>query len=506
MSHALPTLPKLLALAAAISMTPFAYAADSSVDQQELHDLQQRLLVLERKLEIQQEEADAKVKETPVVFASKKEGFGIRSADGDYTIKFSGVVQAENRTLLDNNVNGLKSEGIIARYVRPTIEGTAGKLIGFKLTTDFNGANSVGDGATTTPLIDAYVDVKPSPYAFVRIGKQQSQVGLERIQSIENLSFTERGLVSDIAPKRDIGVTLFGNAAKKTINYSLGIMDGAADGQDIASVSNGVKEVQARFILSPFKNDYGLLQGLSFGVGGSYGHKNPTSNTASANPTVGAGTTATSVANQSNAVAAYVTPGQNKFFTYNSNVFASGNEGRISPQATYYHNSFGVLAEYIRSNQQLSANSPGIALAATTRTVSNDAYNVQTSYVLTGEDASYTGVKPANPFVVGSTGWGAFEVVARIGQLRVGNDAFRGFVGTGANQTQAANSTALANPYTSAHQANNFAAGLNWYLTKNFKLATDYNETHFEGGAVSAGRLADRATERALFSTATLQF
>ena len=46
------------------------------------------------------------------------------------------------------------------------------------------------------------------------------------------------------------------------------------------------------------------------------------------------------------------------------------------------------------------------------------------SYVLTGEDASFDGVKPAHPFDPKSDNWGAFELVGRMSRLDVDSNAF----------------------------------------------------------------------------------
>jgi len=44
--------------------------------------------------------------------------------------------------------------------------------------------------------------------------------------------------------------------------------------------------------------------------------------------------------------------------------------------------------------------------------------------VLTGEEASYKGVKPKRPFDLKNGAWGAFELAARYSQLHVDGDAF----------------------------------------------------------------------------------
>src|SRR5436190_23634203 len=52
-----------------------------------LEDLDQQLRVLQRKLEIEKEQAVEKAKATPTVVAGR-EGFALRSADGDFQLKF----------------------------------------------------------------------------------------------------------------------------------------------------------------------------------------------------------------------------------------------------------------------------------------------------------------------------------------------------------------------------------------------------------------------------------
>ena len=124
--------------------------------------------------------------------------------------------------------------------------------------------------------------------------------------------------------------------------------------------------------------------------------------------------------------------------------------------------------------------------------IKNDAYSLTTTYVLTGEDASYSGVTPGNNFTLDGDGWGAFEVAARVAQLDVDDDAFTGTV-----------ATRLASPNASASKAKNYGLGLNWYLNKNVKLSANYSDTRFDGGAAAG---ADRDTEKALFTRIQLSY
>ncbi|MES2682669.1 MAG: porin [Pseudomonadota bacterium] len=458
------TLPRrtLISLLAAASLAQLAHA-QSEGGKPGVEELEQRLLVLERKLEIQTEEAAAKAKEAPVVTASDK-GFSLKNAKGDVEIKFSGVGQIDGRYFVDDD--GVFRDGFIARRLRPTVQGNLGKLVSFRFTPEFAG-NGTGDAAS---IVDAYFDLKLDKAASVRAGKQKGLLGLERLQSGGAISLIERGYATELVPNRDLGVSLYGELANSTINYAAGVFNGTADGRDVIQADDGLREFEGRVFFEPFKNDYSAFKGLGFGIAGSTGAKD------------GAG---------NNFVSRYRTPGQNQFFTYNEvGVVASGKHTRYAPQAYFYRNNLGLLAEYVVSEQDLTR-------GGTERSVKNDGYNVVANYVLTGEDASYRGVKPASPYAIGAEGWGAVELVARIGGLSVGDEAFTGV----------AASTRLANPTSQASKAESYGAAINWYLTQNAKLTADYNYTSFEGGGGgTAAAPVDRRDEKAIFTRLTIQY
>ena len=293
----------------------------------------------------------------------------------------------------------------------------------------------------------------------LRVGKQKSAVSIDRLRSGAALPFIERGLANELAPNRDLGVSLNGQLAKNTITYTAGIFNGVADGRDVTGRDDSGKEAQARIFLEPFKNNGdSVLQGLGFGVAGTYGTKKTSS-----------GNTALAGLPQ------YRSSGQENFFTYAAGAVADGKHKRVLPQLSYYIDSFGVVAEYAISDQEVTR-------AAVTESVKNKAYDITATYVLTGEKASYRGVQPSQPFTLNGDGWGAFEVAVRVGELKIDDIAF---------------ASNLADINAAAKKANNYGIGLNWYLNRNVKLSTDYNEKKFEGGA-AGGR--DRETERALFT------
>ncbi|MFY2765361.1 OprO/OprP family phosphate-selective porin [Arenimonas sp. MALMAid1274] len=416
--------------------------------------LDQRLRILERQLEIQQEEAVTRATSTPVVAVGDK-GLSVNTPKGDYEIRFKGLVQADHRAFLGDDAPAF-NDGFLFRRIRPSFEGSLGPLIGFRLTPEF-----AGDSAT---IVDAYVDVKFDPRYTLRVGKLKGPVGLERLQSGGAIALIERGFPTELAPNRDLGAQLQGELAQGRVSYAAGVFNGAPDGRDAPTTDpDGELEFAGRLFFEPWKNDANALSGLGFGLAGSVGDKQ------------GAG---------NSFLPRYRTPGQNVFFNYRATVLADGRHTRISPQAFYYRNAFGLQAEAIRSEQEVAlAGNP-----ASRTELSHDAWQLTGSWVLTGEDAGYRGVvKPSRPYTVGGEGWGAFELVARYGELDVDDDAFGLY----------------ADPNASASRATAWGLGLNWYLNSNLKLVLNHTRASFDGGAAGG---ADREDESTVFTRLQLAF
>lgn len=427
--------------------------------------LDQRLRVLERRMELQAEEAETKAASQPTVSLSSTKGLSIKSpaADG-IELSFKGLVQADGRMFFGDSQNP-QNDTFLLRRVEPTLEGSLGPLLGFRLQ-----AQLAGDTAT---LNDAYVELRLDPRATLRAGKFKAPFGLEQLEPSGSLSAIERGLPTELTPGRDYGVQLQGAFLKGTLNTAFEVSNGTPDGRDgPASNPDNRFDYTARVFWEPFRNDANAWSGLGFGIAASTGD------------TFGSG---------DNALPRYRTPGQVKFFSYRtdaanggSDVFADGGHRRVSPQGYFYRGRFGLLAEYVVSDQEVRlTGGPNDGIR---RRLRNDAAGVTASVVLTGEDASYkNNVRPNHPFALGSGGWGAFELVARYGRLNIDRDAFPLF----------------ANPDKSAASATSWGVGLNWYLNDNLKLSAFFTDTRFDGGA--AGGL-DREAEKAFFTRAQLSF
>lgn len=512
-------------IASGIISFPAAVYANDSTELEELRglvqELSQQVKILARKGEINEEAAAAAKKSTPVVKAGTG-GFSFGSADGKNEIKFRGVVQADHRHYFDgaNDVRNrsnqragtLNADGFNAaedtsllRRVRPTIEGKVADKYGFRFTPDFAGGSAT--------VVDAYIDAKLSSAINIRAGKFKSFVGLERLQSGNDIKFVERSYVANsILPNRDLGVAVFGDVLDKKLNYAVGIVNGVNDGGNISTGTeyNGEREYTARLFATPFADSTSALAGLGFGIGGTW-----TDFTGERNLNF----TDTSAADATrNGLPSYVTSGQQTFFRYNGATVADGKRVRISPQANFYTGPFGLIAEYARVNQDVSLTGGGSASAGgagtnttftpgTKKSLSHDAWQIAASYLITGEDASFKGVKPKQDFDLDKGGWGAWELVARYTELNLDNDTFKNPAGT-------AFTGAYADLSTSAKSAKSWVAGVNWYLNSNAKIALNYSHTKFDGGAgvgitpvnAAGTNIRDRDDEDALLARFQVAF
>ena len=405
--------------------------------EERLQALDQKLHALEEKRGAEQERAT----KGDTIVGAGKDGFFLKSADGDYQLKLRGYIQADGRFF----AGGRNSTGIdqfLLRRVRPIFEGTVAKNFDFRIMPDF------GNGKTE--LQDAYLDIRFLPELKLRGGKFKSPVGLERLQSGTDILFVERGLPTNLVPNRDVGFQLHGEVLDGALSYAVGVFDGSPDGASVDGDTGDDKEFAGRVFARPFKGSViDALAGLGVGIAGSYG-------------------------DTEGALPSYKTPAQEKFFSYKSSSSAAGTHYRISPQVYYYWNSFGFLGEYVVSSQEVKNGSSAAALR-------NDAWQAEASYVLTGEKASYKGVTPRNSFDIRKGTLGAFEVAARYGKLNIDKGAFPVF----------------ADPAKSARVAESVGGGVNWYLNRNVKIVANYEQTSFHGGATGG---KDRDDEKIFLS------
>lgn len=442
-----------------LAFAPFtaqAQSAASSDDvaalREQIRLLDQKLRVLERNQEIKDETAAAAAKAAPVIALGDR-GLSVTSGDKNFNFRVGALVHADFR-YYDNDDADVGKDGFQFRRVRPTIQGTFQEKFGFRVTPELAGSNF--------QLLDATISYNHSPALVFTAGKFKGPFDLERLQSGAAISFIERAYPTTLGPNREIGVQLSGALSESRVNYAVAVGNGVTDGQNSVTNPDDALEGSARLFLTPFvvQKD-SPLAGLGFGLAGTHGDKT------------------------SGAPSNYVSNGQIGIHSWSANVAATGKHTRLSPQATYYYGPLGLLSSYVSSEQE-------VARAGNARTFTHDAWVAQGTYVLTGENASYSGVTPAKPFKVGGEGWGAFEIAARVSSIDFDDAVFAG-----------AAATRFADRASAVTAATSYGVGLNWYLNRNIKAVLNYEKTIFDGGAPAG---ADRADENAVFSRLQLNF
>ena len=366
---------------------------------------------------------------SPVGF---QDGFFIQNANGDNRLLFGMIVQMDGRFSVDDPKPITNT--FTMRKVRPTFSGRVAKYFDFKVMPDF--------GSGTVVMLDAYVDLRFSPKFRVRTGKDKTPIGHELLIGDAYLLFPERALASSLVPNRDIGVAVQGDLAGNRVFYAAGVYNGIPDGTSTttdADTNNG-KDLAGRIVVNPFrdpKRPTGALHGLGFQVGGSTG-------------------------TQSGALPAFRTSAGQTYFSYVTGAAASGTRTRVTPAVFYYYKGFGGYAEWMQSSQ-------GVTRNAEETDVTNHAWEVTASYLLTGETASAGITRPKAVFDPANGKWGALQLVARYTALTVDDSVFSsGLAGTGANQ-----------------DAKSFTIAANWYLTPYIKYYATFERTTFDGGATA---------------------
>ncbi len=214
--------------------------------------------------------------------------------------------------------------------------------------------------------------------------------------------------------------------------------------------------------LKPFQNSVrDWLAGLGFGFGGSAGSSHSTT------------------------LPQYKTFGQNTFFQYRTTTSGDGLRSRLTPNLSYDWGPLGVLNEVVFSNQNLRRTDTN-----ETSAFKNYAGQLAASYVLTGENASYGGVIPRSDFDPAKGTWGAFEVASRINFFNADKE----------------NLTRYADLNSYAQRATAWGLGLNWYLNKNLKFTTAFEQTFFDRGGLAKYGTKNRVNENAIISRIQLVF
>jgi phosphate-selective porin OprO/OprP len=383
---------------------------------------------------------DAKPK--PPKVTADGNGFAIESGDGSFQLRLRTLLQSDARFYFGDS-DTKPDDDFLMRRARLELTGKLFGKFDFRLMPDFAPANQT--------LLDAWLRWLLSPALQVQAGKVKMPVSLEREQTREYNLLSEFGYPTSLAPNRDIGLNVQGQVLDGALAYYVGGFNGTADGQSVISDTDDGKSVVARLFLTPTD---GPLEGLGIGAGATLGE-------------------------QEGIPAAYRTVGQQIFYRFRSDVLTDGTVSRLFPHAYFFKGPFGAMAEHGVSSQEV------VRAGVAADELENTAWHVTASWVLTGEDATYRGVEPDRDVDLEGGGWGAWQVVGRVTELDVDDDAFPVF----------------ADPVVSAARARSYTFGVNWYLNRQVRCVVDYSLTELDGFA--GVRFAD---EKALITRVQLRF
>lgn len=375
--------------------------------------------------------------------AGWSDGFVLQSSDGDFRLVLGMVAQIDGRFSVDEPLPITNT--FTVRKIRPTLTGRIARYFDFKVMPDFGGGQAV--------VADAYVDVRFSPAFRVRTGKDKTPVGYELLQGDAFVLFPERSLATSLVPNRDIGVQVQGELAGARVVYSGGLFNGVPDGGSTVTEldTNSDKDLAGRLVVQPFRTAAApprSFSGLGVHLGASHG-------------------------TQRGALPSFRTSVGQTYFSYAPGTVAAGTRTRVSPAVFYYYRALGAFAEYMRSRQAVA----GVAA----REVTNTAWEVTASYVLTGEPASDRGVRPRQTFDPANGRWGALQVLGRYTELAVDRDVFAaGLAAAGASRV-----------------ARSWTAAANWYPNAWIKWYATFERTVFDEGLPGARPAEDVVLFRA---------
>jgi phosphate-selective porin OprO and OprP len=330
------------------------------------------------------------------------------------------------------------------RFLRLMFYGDLYENINYRLEVDMAQAQSSTNPTLLAAFQDVWINFRELPVlGHLKVGFFKEPFGLEQQSGEEYLLFMERSLANAFVPARHMGLVAYNDLnEEQTLSWFTGTFrEGSGDKTFLEYSNEGDWGTTTRLVWLP---EYDAASGGRYlvHVGGAYEFTGANNNNADSK--------AFSLIPEINAQTPFstVTIPSNDFQLFN--VEAAIMNGPLLVQAEY----MGALLTPLRSG-------PDVYL---------DGGYVEALYVLTGENHNYNlpgkffqGVTPYEPFfrvrnpdgdII--TGWGAWELGARLSFIDLNNDK----VGGG--------------------RAVNCTLGLHWYLTNNCSVMYNFIHSNFD--------------------------
>jgi len=361
-------------------------------------------------------------------------GFQLQTPDEQFSFQVHYESQIEGRVWEPSRDNPANSGFFLPRQ-RFFFNGTMTKNVEYEV--------SINRGVNNINLLNAYLNFHFDDTFEVRIGRFFTPFNYDQF-AVSNywLLTPERSLfTTNLSLNRQVGAMAWGYLLDKQVDYAIGAFNGSRN--SFESLHNGV-DVVAYLNARPFQNAESLswIKFLNLGASLAYGQQDQTPVPATFR--IGAGSPDTNIPSTA------TTP----FLILNPGVVERGDRAFGTFHMAYFYHSLSIIGEWQFGHAGYAAGAnPSMQVPFT-------GYYLSGGYFLTGEHIERrTRLKPLRPFLPlnkdETRGPGAWEPVARISQLSIGNQIFEG---------------GFADPNAWSNSATTTELGVNWYWNDYLKF------------------------------------
>ncbi|MDP1625821.1 MAG: porin [Parvibaculum sp.] len=402
--------------------------------------LEATVLDLQRELQtVKEDQAIAAAKPAPESSVVFKGGPAFEAADGSWSFKVRGRVEADAAFYNKSGGNSPVdfNNGTELRRARIGVDGKVLNDWLYRLEADFAKASRNDSDSSEIDVKDAYIAFTGIESTRITVGQHKTPNSLEQLVSSTDLVFTERPLAVEAFNHRltaggdfKAGVSVGYTGENYTLTTGLfGANFAASSDSSALGVANDEGwGVHGRGTFAPIQEKGKVLHLGASGYWRDAGGQNGFGGTS---VRFRSGPEVSAVDNTR-----LVDTGNLAADTYTS---AGAELGGI-------YGPFHAQAEYLVASVDQTAGLPSLDF---------DGGYVQLGYVLTGESRNYKNglfsrVKPANPFSLKGGGAGAWEIATRFSTIDLNDDALRG------------------------GSQDNYTAALNWYPNEYIRVGVDY--------------------------------
>ncbi|OJW21686.1 MAG: hypothetical protein BGO49_10060 [Planctomycetales bacterium 71-10] len=385
-------------------------------------------------------------KNFPVRGVFGEEGFGLKTWDDEYQLRFRLLDQTDFKVFSPNDQRPASS-GLYIPRVRIYFEGSLTRLFDYELSVQ-RSVEGVWD------LLDGNVDVNFSPRFRLKFGRTLVPYSYDWYDHLEQYFITpERSLFPlNFGLSRSAGLMAHGRLLDERLQYAFGGFDGHLTG---VADENTTRDVVSYFNFKPFLNSerFPFLRDFNVGISGYLGrqivpqHPLPLRTSLQSSENDEAARRATSI-----------------FLDFEEDAFLSGPHEAGAAHLAWYVGGMSFEAEWQTSRDHYTRS--GIPFRLFSIPVTGNHFTL--AYFITGEKVrDRSRVDPLRPFDPNRNSWGpgAVELFARYSKLELGEEVFR---------------AGLADPERWTRGMGMTDVGLNWYLTSYLKIYLDWQRSYYD--------------------------